>query len=261
MSSRASDELSFSIELLSCPHDGTGLRWLAPGELACASGAHSIAIREGILDFSPTSTSHEFDALGTRVYDWVLPWIILPRFFGARRSLLADLHAQAFALARGGVLIDAPCGTGVFSASELVRSSHLHYHGVDLSLPMLRVARRRYARDPGHVTLLRADLMTMPVRQGAAHVVLCSLGLQFMHHREATLREIRRVLQPGGWFLGVAPAFGLHARYDRRHQRRANKDFPLDAAAFPDELARAGFALDQPLHIQGALVTWKARAS
>lgn len=260
MSSRVSDELSPSIELLSCPHDGARLRWLAPGELACASGAHSMAIREGIIDVSPTSTSHEFDALGTRVYDWVLPWFILPWFFGGRRSLLAKLHAEAFTLARGGVLIDAPCGTGVFSTRWLARSRDLRYLGVDLSLPMLRVARRRYARYPGHVTLLRANLMAMPIDPGAAQVVLCSLGLQFMQQREATLREIRRVLRPGGWFLGVAPAFGLHARYDQRHQRRANKDFPLDAAAFPDELARAGFALDQPMHIQGALVTWKARA-
>jgi SAM-dependent methyltransferase len=45
----------------------------------------------------------------------------------------------------------------------------------------------------------------MPLPDGAFDVVLCQLGLQFVADRSAALREMRRVLVPGGRVLANAP--------------------------------------------------------
>jgi SAM-dependent methyltransferase len=108
--------------------------------------------------------------------------------------------------------------------------------------------------------LLRADARALPIADGAADVVLCCLGLQFIEDKARCLREMRRVLRPGGSFLGAAPAMGLDPRYDRRHAARKRKDFPLNERSFAEELAASGFA-DARLSTSGALVLWEVKAA
>ncbi|HSP79594.1 MAG TPA: class I SAM-dependent methyltransferase, partial [Myxococcaceae bacterium] len=220
---------------------------------------HPVQVHEGIFDFSPPDSPHSFGPWVTRLYDSLVVRWHQPRLFGVRRQTIVELHVRAMGLGRGGTVIDAACGSGVFSIGAARKEGVRRYWGVDLSLSMLRVARERCARHGLESTLARAELCALPFAEGSADVVICSLGLQFIERRDAALREMRRVLRSGGWLLGVAPALGLHPRYDQRHARRAHRDFPVEPARLREELELAGLVLEEPLRTEGALVSWVAR--
>jgi ubiquinone/menaquinone biosynthesis C-methylase UbiE len=74
--------------------------------------------------------------------------------------------------------------------------------GVDFAPRMLRVARRRSP----HAILVRADALSLPFGEGAFDLVWSSYFLDLVPTAELTplLRELRRVLRPGGRLLLVS---------------------------------------------------------
>ncbi|HYH97665.1 class I SAM-dependent methyltransferase [Hyalangium sp.] len=244
--------------LLRCPVDGAPLVHASTGSaLSCTRAAHSAQWRGGILDFSPAPGTHAFEGWVAWTYDLLLSRVLLRRF-AVRRQVLERLHERAVKAARGGLLLDGPCGTAVLSAPWLLEAGLRAYVGVDLALPMLQRAQRRLRMCP--TLLVRGDLCALPLAEGTADVALCSLGLQFIRDRAMALRALRRALRPGGLCLGAAPALGLFDGYDRRHATRPDPDFPLTASTFASELVEAGFR-DVTLSTEGALILWEATAS
>jgi SAM-dependent methyltransferase len=79
---------------------------------------------------------------------------------------------------KGGVVLDAPCGTGVLATSSAARLPVL---GADISPAMLDVARER-GPVIGHV---RADLERPPLRPGSVDAVVST---RFLMHLPAELR-------------------------------------------------------------------------
>ena len=80
--------------------------------------------------------------------------------------------------------IDVGCGTGRWLR-------RLPAIGIDASLPMLAVARRK----PGlHGRLAAADAAALPIATGCADLVLCTLTLGHVRDHAAALREFARVL-------------------------------------------------------------------
>jgi len=75
--------------------------------------------------------------------------------------------------------------------------------GLDASRRMLDVARRKVAaeRFEGYITLMRHDASELPFIDDAFDVVTCLEALEFMPDPLAALREICRVLRPGGLLL------------------------------------------------------------
>ncbi len=107
----------------------------------------------------------------------------------------------AAAMALGERVIDIACGTGLVSlaAARAVGSQGLVL-GVDLSEQMVAAARRRAAAmATAQAQFTRMDgeaLDTVP--NGSFDVALCALGLMYMPSPECALREMARVLRPGG---------------------------------------------------------------
>ena len=250
--------MSYGERLLRCPLDRAPLARSAGAGLRCAEG-HRYEDRRGVVELGPPPPRFNFDRWAP-VYDLLLPWWVLPRVFGVGRGDLSMLHERALDAARGGAVIDAACGSGLFSLPEARRAGARTFVGVDLSRPMLEAARRRADRLGVEALLVRADARELPVGDGVADVALMSLGLQFVPERGRCLAEIRRVLRGGGRVFGAAPALGLHPRYDRRHARRERKDFPLDREGFAGELEVAGFG-EVRLATRGALLIWEATAA
>jgi len=245
--------------LLRCAVDGAPMERASAGSgMVCTRSAHLAQWRDGVLDFAPGPGTHSFEGWVARTYDLLLPRFLLPRRFAVRRQTLDRLHERAVKAARGGILLDVPCGTAVFSAPLPRDAGPRAYVGADLALPMLRRAKRRLRTQPA--LLVRGDLCALPLAEGAVDVALCSLGLQFIRDKGRALRELRRVLRSGGRCLGAAPALGLFDGYDRRHATRSNPDFPLAADTFASELAEAGFR-DVALSREGALMVWEATAA
>jgi len=111
--------------------------------------------------------------------------------------LATDLVRRA-ALRPGERVLDVACGTGVVArlASEQVGAAGA-VAGLDVHPGMLAVARS--ATPPGSaIEWHEASAEAMSFPDGSFDVVLCQMGLQFMPDRNAALREMARVLRPGG---------------------------------------------------------------
>jgi ubiquinone/menaquinone biosynthesis C-methylase UbiE len=108
-----------------------------------------------------------------------------------------DLLAGA-CLKAGERVLDVACGTGVVTrrAAELVGQTG-KVTGLDLNPGMLEVARSA-THDELSIDWVEADAEAMPLDNSAYDVVLCQMGLQFVPNKLAALREMHRVLAPGG---------------------------------------------------------------
>lgn len=94
-------------------------------------------------------------------------------------------------------VLDIACGTGALEALLVGPHPHQKIEGVDLSEGMLEQARRRLARFP-NVAFQKADVAELPFKEPLFDVVVCANAFHFFENPLRALREIRRVLKPGG---------------------------------------------------------------
>jgi len=99
-----------------------------------------------------------------------------------------------------GVCLEIGCGTGVHAA--LVRELGWTPVGVDLSSGMLRHAR-------GRLPVAQADAGRLPLRDNSVPAVVAMMVHTDMPEYPSVLREVARVLRPGGVLVhvGVHPCF------------------------------------------------------
>lgn len=118
-------------------------------------------------------------------------------------TVIAPWVAKTLALADpqpGERVLDVACGSGEVTrrAAQLVGPAG-RVVGLDLSPEMLAVARSVNGRDGGAAIEWReAPADALPFADGSFDVVTCQLGLMFFPDRVAALKEMRRVLAPGG---------------------------------------------------------------
>jgi len=119
------------------------------------------------------------------------------------QAQLADAQSAllaAAALRSGERVLDVACGTGLvsFAAAQAVGPTG-HVLGVDLSGGMVEAAQRRAAqRGVPNARFARMDAESLALPDAGVDVVLCALGLMYVPDPEQALREMRRVLRPGG---------------------------------------------------------------
>jgi ubiquinone/menaquinone biosynthesis C-methylase UbiE len=122
------------------------------------------------------------------------------------QTQLACVHAELIArasLASGERVLDLACGSGLvaFRAKDAV-GPHGQVVGVDLSGQMIDAARRRVEeRKVRNASFERMDAEHLQLPDASFDVALCALGLMYMPDPERAVREIRRVLRPGGRML------------------------------------------------------------
>jgi SAM-dependent methyltransferase len=163
-------------------------------------------------------------------------------WYAGMRALSLALLAEPLAeLARRGpvVILDAGCGTGN-NLQHLAR--HGRALGVDLSEEALAFCRSR------GVAAARAELSALPFPDGRFD---CVTSLDVIYHRwvkddAAAVREMARVLRPGGLMLLRVPAlralWGAHdeAVHSRHRYRRGEVKHLLEGAGL--QVLRATYA-------------------
>ena len=135
--------------------------------------------------------------------------------------LAADL-VEAAGLRPGERVLDVACGTGVVArrAAERVGARGA-VAGVDVNASMLAVARAAPAPAEPRISWYETPAESMPLPDDSYDAVFCQLGLQFVEDTAAALREMRRVLAPGGRALVSVPRpsrfFGVLEEAFERH--------------------------------------------
>lgn len=124
---------------------------------------------------------------------------------------------------RNGAFLDIAAGSGDVSL-ELLKLDPRIIAGTDFSLPMLRLFGEKTGRAGGgeRIALSGCDALRLPFRDGSFDGTIVAFGIRNFPDRPASLREMRRVLRPGGisvileLSVPVNPVFrmlySLHAR-------------------------------------------------
>jgi SAM-dependent methyltransferase len=174
---------------------------------------------------------------------------LVPAVFAAWAPLVVALADPR----PGERVLDVACGTGVVTrlvAQRVGRTGKVV--GLDLNPGMLAVAASRAANEPptsAPITWQEGSATRIPLPDAVFDIAYCQLGLQFFPDRPAAMREMHRILVPGGR-LGLmvwrgiehSPGFDILAATLARH-------VGTEAAA----IMRAPFALADAEELRGLI--------
>jgi demethylmenaquinone methyltransferase/2-methoxy-6-polyprenyl-1,4-benzoquinol methylase len=109
-----------------------------------------------------------------------------------RRALVDQAAPTA-----GARVLDVATGTGMVAAELLSRCGDCSVVGIDQSAEMLAGARARFAGD-GRVELLEGQAERLPFADDSFDALTFTYLLRYVDDPRATMRELARVVKPGG---------------------------------------------------------------
>lgn len=231
------------------------------------------------VSYTPLRSASGVRALFDRVarhYDLLNHLLSLGTDFGWRRRAAAALAAR-----HGEAVLDLCCGTADL-ALELARSG-ARVTGADFSIPMLGLGARKIRRRGAPIALCAADALHLPFDDSRFDAASVAFGVRNLADPLAGLREIRRVLRPGGRLVVLEfahPRGRLLLRLHRLYLRCALPAVGLlvagnadayrylaesigafyDQEAFTALLVRSGFEPGPPLDLSGGIAAvYRAR--
>src|SRR5437867_5812111 len=105
-------------------------------------------------------------------------------------------------------VLDVGCGTGEISSRITKEFSPKHVTGIDLAELHIRRAEERFGNLLG-LSFQQADATRMPFENDRFDVALCRHMLQAVPDSLAVIKEMIRVVKPGGWLYSLAEDYGM----------------------------------------------------
>jgi ubiquinone/menaquinone biosynthesis C-methylase UbiE len=149
------------------------------------------------------------------------------------RKYEAELVLDLLRPGRGETILDAGCGTGVFTLDILASGAHVT--GLDISLPMLRRSREKAGGGPLQIVL--GDMLHLPFPENVFDRVVSVTALEFIEDGLGAVRELFRVTKRGGCI--VAATLNSRSPWASRRKAEAQKKQSIFTKAIfrsPDEL-------------------------
>jgi demethylmenaquinone methyltransferase / 2-methoxy-6-polyprenyl-1,4-benzoquinol methylase len=137
------------------------------------------------LTLAPEGVRTMFDRIAP-VYD------VMNRVMTAGLDVRWRKLAAATAVRPGDRVLDAACGTGDLAIADL-KAGASKVTGLDFSEEMLARARRKAPLD-----WVQGDMLALPFAEGTFDAATVGFGVRNVADLELSLRELRRVLRPGG---------------------------------------------------------------
>ena len=122
---------------------------------------------------------------------------VYERSMGRWSRRLAPGFLRFAAIEPGGCVLDVGCGTGSLLGVLTALPGFRELHGIDASAIYADAAASRFAGD-GRVAVRQGDAEALPYPDGAFDAALSQLVLQFVADPSMAVREMRRVVRPGG---------------------------------------------------------------
>ena len=170
-------------------------------------------------DSFPAKIHYLFSAVAPR-YDFLNHFLSLGFDVAWRRVTARALRSV---LAQpGSLVVDLCCGTGDLTLA-LARLSAGKVIGTDFCNPMLLLAHVKVGRGSRRCLLVESDALVLPFRDNSVDAIAVAFGFRNLADYPRGLREMHRVLKPGGKvaileFSQVrTPLFGRLFRFYFRH--------------------------------------------
>jgi ubiquinone/menaquinone biosynthesis C-methylase UbiE len=148
---------------------------------------------------------------------------------------------------RGQLVLDVGCGPGAYHPA--LAGSGARIVGADASAGMLREALGQHAGGGYTISAIKANAEALPLEAACFDIVMANHMLYHVPDQRAALRELRRVLKPGGRAVMATNGAGNFAEFDALHHANALRlgyattihdalrftldDLPLVQTAFP----------------------------
>lgn len=184
-------------------------------------------------------------ALRTPSFAEIYERVLVPAIFS---HWAQEIIERARPIGPSDRVLDLGCGTGIVARSIRERlGGGARISGADANAEMIAMAKSLAPEIDWH----EANAMKLPFDDASFELVVCQQMLQFVPEPAVALREIRRVLVPGGRFVLATwrarheqPLYDVLGQIAERHLGRANeKRFLLgDDAALRALLAETGFS-------------------
>ena len=134
---------------------------------------------------------------------------------------------------RPGLVLDAGCGAGNdLTSIALLLPPGSHLIGLDASASLLATAAERTAAHCSRCSLVRGDLLSVPFQDNTFSACRIDRVLQHLHDPCRVVRELVRVLEPGGTLVAFDNDWDtLTLSMDNRHAAAAIARFWSDSFA------------------------------
>ncbi|CAM8878055.1 unnamed protein product [Rhodiola kirilowii] len=213
--------------LLACPKCYSPLIWNGPAlSLGSASGAvlqckaceKGYICNETHLELTVVSETREYgeqrpaatQLFRTRLVSYLYErgWrqaFVLGGFPGPEKEF--EMSKEYFEPVLGGNIVDASCGSGMFSRLFAKSGLFSHVIALDFSANMLKECYQFVQKEDNFLkeklTLVRADIAQLPFVSNSIDAVHAGAALHCWPSLSVAVAEISRVLRPGGVFVAT----------------------------------------------------------
>lgn len=174
---------------------------------------------------------------------------LVPALFAEQARVLIEQSG----LKAGERVLDVACGTGIVTRQVApIAGKQGSVIGLDMNPAMLAMARTVASADGAPIEWKEGSALSLPIPDSSVDVVFCQQGLQFFPDKLQAIKEMRRVLAPGGRaIISVFQGLDKHPVYQKFNEVFVRHlGVPAITAPFtfgdPDELqallSQAGFS-------------------
>jgi SAM-dependent methyltransferase len=147
-------------------------------------------------------------------------------------------------------VLDVGCGTGFASRAMIRAAGAREVTGIDVSAEMVERYRERLAGEGAAVRAHVADVLEMPVPEGAFDAVITTMAYHWFPDKPGAVRAMAAALRPGGVLALLASGRGSDHEY-REVLRGISPPVPARLIEVYDELQRSPGELEEDLVAAG----------